>query len=114
MSNTYLWNFTQLGVYNQFAGQEQVVYMIHWTLTGTSDTDPTISSQVYGSTNVTYAPGEPFTPYDNISYDQVVQWVETALGDRVDELRAALDQQIQDVINPPTANLLPPWQASPA
>jgi hypothetical protein len=110
MANTYFWNFPQLEVYNQFAGQEQVVYTIHWTLTGTSDTTPPVSQQIYGSLNVTYTAGDPFTPYADLTYDQVQGWTLDALGqDTVTEMQSNLDTQIANIINPPTANLPPPW-----
>lgn len=110
MANTYIWNFPQLEVFNQKDGQQNVVFTIHWTLTGTSNTTPPVTQQMYGSVNVAYQAGQPFTPYANLTHDQVQGWTLDALGqDRVTELQAILDQQIANIINPPTANLPPPW-----
>lgn len=107
MSITYTWTISQLDCYPQEAGETDVVFIVHWTL---SATDGTYSSSQYGTCGVSYTAGEPFTPYANLTQQQVVGWVEAALGpDQVAAMQASLAQQIQNQINPPVVTPPLPW-----
>lgn len=107
MSITYNWIISQLNCYPQDAGQTDVVFTVHWTLNGT---DGTYDGSIYGTSNVTYTSGEPFTPYADLTESQVIGWVESALGpEQVIVLQANIAQQIQDQINPPVVSPPLPW-----
>jgi len=111
MANTYIWNFPQLDVYPTYATQTDVVFTVHWTLTGANDGVPPITAQVYGSQTVTYEAGTPFTPYADLTEPQVQGWVVDAMGpDQIAALEANLDQQIENIINPPSLPIPPPWE----
>ena len=110
MSNTYTWSFTTLTAYPSDAGQTDVVFTVHWVLTGTDGNGHTGS--VYGTVGVTYTAGEPFTPYAQLTEAQVQGWTTTALGaEQVAALEANIDAQIQQQITPTSVNLPPPWSA---
>ena len=109
MSITYTWSFPTLTAYPQDAGQTDVVYTVHWVLTGT---DGTYTGSVYGTVGVTYTQGEPFTPYADLTEAQVQGWTTTALGaEQVAALEANIANQIQQQITPTSVNLPPPWQS---
>lgn len=113
MANTYAWEFPQMDVYPDYADQTNVVFTVHWILTGKNDLVPATEASVYGAQVVTYEAGNPFTPYENLTQDQVTSWVVSSLGDdRVAALQANIDQQISSIINPPTKTLTPPWASS--
>ena len=110
MSVTYTWSFPTLTAYPSDAGQTDVVFQIHWVLTGTDGNGHTGS--VYGTVGVTYTAGEPFTPFAQLTESQVQGWVTSALGaTQVSALEASIDQQIQQQIAPTSVNLTPPWGA---
>jgi len=49
-----------------------------------------------------------FTPYDQITKEQAIGWVKTALGDeQVASIEAALEEQIQQKLNPTSAAGVP-------
>ena len=108
MPNPYAWTFPTLAAYPEYASQTDVVYTVHWVLTGTDGNGH--DGSVYGTQSVTYEAGSPFTPYANLTEPQVQGWVTDAMGpDRVAELQANIDGQIQQQISPTSVNLPPPW-----
>ena len=77
MSNTYAWSVNSMTAYPEYAGETDVVFSISWVL---SATDGTYNAAAYGSVDTTYVAGTPFTPYDQLTLDQVNGWVADALG----------------------------------
>lgn len=81
------------------------VYTAHWTVS-LEENGETASS--YGSVGI----GEPdpadFTPFDQLTKEQVVNWVLSTLGiDQVVTIEEALHNQIQQKLNPTSASGLP-------
>ena len=110
MAITYSWEFPQMDVYPSFAEQTNVVFTVHWILTGKNDLLPATEASVYGAQVLTYQAGTPFTPFDNLTQEQVASWVIEAMGDdRVTTLKENVEQQIESILNPPTKTLTPPW-----
>jgi len=110
MANTYTWFFPQFDVYPTYAEQTDVVFTVHWVLIGSNDTTPPVTAQVYGTQTVTYTAGTPFTPFNQLTQQQVQEWVIAAMGPtQVAGFESNIDQQIQNSINPPSAALPPPW-----
>ena len=103
----YSWIISQLECYPQHEGHSDVVFTVHWRRQAT---DGTHFADVYGSQSVTLDPDAPFTPYANLTQADVEGWLESAMGeDRVAEMDAALDKQIEDLINPPVLRMPLPW-----
>lgn len=101
------WNVVQMDCYPYVDGEQDVVFTVHWTLSG-SDGDYTGS--VYGSVGVTLDAEAPFTPYADLTLDQVIGWVQDALGaEQVAAYEANVAQQIENQINPPVLTLPLPW-----
>ena len=110
MANTYTWEFPQMDVYPSFADQSNVVFTVHWILTGKNNLTPATEASVYGAQALTYTAGTPFTPYTSLTQDQVASWVISAMGDeRVAAIKSNIDQQIASILNPPTKTMPPPW-----
>jgi len=113
MANTYSWIFPQLEVYPTYASQTNVVFTVHWIMFGTNDLTPPTSAQVYGTQQVTYEAGSPFTPYDQLTQEQVQGWVTDAVGAAtVANYQATVDQMILDILDPSVQALPPPWAQS--
>ena len=108
MSNTYSWSFPVLTSYPTYESQTDVVYTVHWVLTGNDGNGHTGS--VYGTQALEYVAGSPFTPYAQLTEAQVQGWVVDAMGPtQVAALEANIDGQIQQQITPTSVNLPPPW-----
>jgi len=102
---TFNWQIEQLNCYPQADNQTDVVFNIHWRLTGT---DGTYSGSVYSTCGVTYVAGAPYTPYANLTQDQVLGWI-WASGVDKDSAEAAVQTQIDNQITPPTISPPLPW-----
>lgn len=108
MAITYNWNISQLDCVPQEDNVTDVVVTIHWRLEGT---DGAYSGGVYGTATVKpYEAGEPFIPYDQLTQNIVVGWVEEALGaDQVQMYKDSVAKQIADQIDPPIVTPPLPW-----
>jgi hypothetical protein len=107
MATTFTWTINAMDCYPTHEGQTDVVYTIHYSVSG-ADGDYTGSS--YGTVGVTYDPATPFTPYADLTQDQVIGWVTSALGaEQVAEYEANVSQQIADQANPPVVTPALPW-----
>ena len=109
MSNTHSWVISQLECYPEHEGHTDVVFTVHWRRQAT---DGTHMADVYGSQAVTLDADASFTPFANLTKEQVEGWLESAMGaEHVASLDAALDKQIADQVTPPVIRPPLPWQA---
>jgi hypothetical protein len=93
-----------MDAYPQAEGETNVVFTVHWTCAGT---DGTYNASVY-STCAVPAPTANFTPYQDLTQDQVLGWI-WASGVDKDATEAAVNQQIAQAINPPVVTPPLPW-----
>ena len=101
------WNISQLDCYPEKDGETDVVFTAHWDLTAT---EGEYSGRVYGSVGLTLDAEAPFTPYNQLTKDQVIGWVKDAMGaETVAAHEAAVAQQIEDQINPKVVTPPLPW-----
>lgn len=108
MANTYTWVISQLECYPEADGHQDVVMTVHWRRQATDGNGHT--GDIYGSQVVTLNAEAPFTPYADLTFEQVVGWLEDAMGDeQLAAQIAALDKQIEDQINPPVVTPPLPW-----
>ena len=101
----FTWTVTQMDCYPQAEGQTDVVFTVHWTCSGT---DGTYNGSVYSTCNVTYEAGMPYTPYDQLTQDQVLGWIWAGGVDQA-YAEAAVQTQIDNQINPPVTSPALPW-----
>jgi hypothetical protein len=101
------WTVSQLDCYPQEDGRADVVFNVHWQCTGV---DGDYTGQVYSTCAVTLDPAAPFTPYANLTQDQVLGWI-WASGVDKSATEAAVQQQINNQINPPVVAPPLPWAA---
>jgi hypothetical protein len=101
-----------MDAYPEFDGETDVVFTVHWTLNGTSDVISPLGAPytgyVYGSVGVTVNPDEPFTPYADLTQDQVLGWVWSSGVDK-DAQEANVASQIENQINPTVVMPPLPW-----
>jgi len=79
---------------------------------GTGDDEKTYSGTCYGSASF-QPPSGSFTPYEDLTQDQVLGW---CFANGVDQkaIEANVTQQINDQINPPVIAPPLPWAAQPS
>ena len=94
----YLWTVSQLDRFTS----DNFVFTVHYNV---SATDGTYNASTYSTISYTQEPGETYTPYDQLTKDQVVGWVQNALGK--DTVEASLQGQIDLQKNPVQATGLP-------
>jgi len=102
---TFTWTVSQLDCYPQAEGQTDVVFTVHWTCSGT---DGTYNGSVYSTCAVTYVAGTPYTPFADLTQDIVLGWIWAGGVDQA-SAEAAVQQQINNQINPPVVSPQLPW-----
>lgn len=96
MSATITWNIEQL----QRQTSDGLVTSAHWRCTAV---DGDISVSNYGA--VGFERGEEFIPYEDLTKEQVLEWVKSQLA--VSEIESGLQSHIDGKKNPVTATGLP-------
>lgn len=90
--------------------ETNVVFNVHWTLTG--DDGEGHTGHVYGSQSVSVDITDGFTPYEDLTETQVLGWVKDAMGEeQVAAHEANVAKQIDDQVNPPVVRPPLPWSA---
>ena len=84
------------------------VIVVHWRVSATETSgEDTFSASSYGTAGFTYDASSPdFTPYDQLTEEQVLGWVWNDGVDK-DATEAALQSNIDAQMNPTTADGVP-------
>jgi len=96
---TYLWQVVQMDRLTN----DNFVVTCHYTVTAT---DGTYTASTYGTTSYTQVEGETYIPYDDLTEDICVGWVQTSIGK--DTTEASLQSQI-DLLKNPVQESGVPW-----
>jgi hypothetical protein len=98
------WTITAMNCYPLSQGQTDVVFLAHWTCSGV---DGEYSASIYNTCQVELA-GGAYTPYDQLTQEQLLGWI---WADGVDQsaTEAAVQQMINQQINPPVVTPPLPW-----
>ena len=105
---TILWLIERLLVKPLEGSNPDVVITADWRCNGT---DETYSGTCYGSCSF-QPPSGSFTPYEDLTQDQVLQWCYENGVDKT-AIEANVSLQIENQINPPVVVLPLPWAAQP-
>ena len=113
---TILWLIERLLVKPTEGTNIDVVITADWRCngtetTGSGDTEKTYSGTCYGSCSFA-PPSGSFTPYEDLTQDQVLQWCYENGVDKT-AIEANVSLQIENQINPPVVTLPLPWAAQP-
>lgn len=97
--------------YPTYQQEKDVVFTVHWDCLGSETVSgSTYNGRVYGSTGVTYHSGSEFTPYNQLTQDQVLGWVWESMGtEQKTNCEYNVQTQINNQINPPVVILPLPW-----
>lgn len=101
---TITWNISELNCLPQSAEGADYVVTAHWQCNGV---DGDYSGSVYSTCSFAVVQGA-FTPYADLTQDQVLGWIWSNGVDK-DATEAAVAQQIANQINPPIVSPPLPW-----
>ena len=114
MAITYKWIINQMDAHIQAEGEDNVIYTVHWTYSGSEESggQEYLASQI-GAQSFTYVAGEPFTPYENTEAFEnvVIGWLEDALD--VAYMAKSIEDNIKLQITPVNEMLYFTWQNPP-
>lgn len=106
---TYTWTITNLYTIDTASEAGYVVNALYVV----EGTDGTNSASCQGSQQFVVDPAKPdYTPYEDLTNDLVVSWIQADLGtDGVNNIYANIDGQINSIVNPPVSpmNTPLPW-----
>ena len=110
MATTYDWNCKTVDCYPTDGEYTDVVYNVHWIVTGTSDTlDPegnAYTATSIGTETISTSDLSGFTPFADLTNADVVAWTKAAMGaEQVTALETNLDNQIALEITPVSVTL---------
>jgi len=104
---TYDWNCKTVDAYVEQSGNDDVVYNVHWRVTGTTEQE----GEQYSSTNIgtqqlNTADITDFIPFDEVTNEQVVAWTQSAMGEeQVTSIEESIASSIDLEINPVSITL---------
>ena len=114
---TYDWNCKTVDARPLEDGQKDVVYNVHWAVTGTSDVlapegfspepSPFYQANVMGAQAVTWNPEGTFIPFEDLTNEIVVGWTQAAIGEEgIANIEASIASQIENLIHPTSIALI--------
>lgn len=101
---TYKWTFSAFDC-KVDEKLEKVVTNVHWRYSGTDEDG--ISADTYGAKSVGEPNPDAFTPYPDLSEEQVIGWMESVID--MEEMNSNIAKQIELIKNPIQITLLPPF-----
>lgn len=104
MSVNYKWVVNQMNVIPKENSLIDVVSVVHWTRFAEQGE---IQVSCYGTMNCQTPSDTDFTAYPDLTYEQVCGWLDAGLD--VEAIDLGLDQQIENIINPPIVTLPLPF-----
>ena len=107
---TYTWNVTALYT-ETVAGEQNYVVIANYEVIGV---DGQYTAGLSNIARFNTASVSPFIPYEDLTNEIVIGWIQTDLGvDGVSNLEACIQGQIDSQINPPVVpqNTPLPWAA---
>jgi hypothetical protein len=103
------WTVSAMDCKVQEDGLSDVVYQCHWRVSKTEvDGDKTYSASVYSTCSVPGPNPASFTPYDQLTQDEVLGWIWANGVDKA-ATEAAVQQQIYLQKNPVVVSPPLPW-----
>jgi len=100
---TYDWNCKTVDVHPQEEGETNVVYNVHWIVTGV---DGDYSATNIGTQIVPLSEGDTFIPFEDLTNEIVVGWTKEAMGEeQVKAIETSIASQIEEEINPTSVTM---------
>ena len=108
MDTNFKWVISQLNCAVESEGLPNVINTIHWRYNATKvEGDKTYFAETYGASSVAQPNPQNFTPYADVTEQEVINWLEQILP--VEEMQLSLEANIDLQINPVEVTLPLPW-----
>jgi len=110
MATVYNWNCKTVDVHPTEGDETDVVYNVHWIVTGVSDEldlqgNPYQSTSI-GTQTVPLDPESEFIPFEDLTNEIVVGWTKDAMGEElVTSIETGIQQAIDLEINPTSVTM---------
>lgn len=96
----YDWNCKTVDVYPMDGDYTDVVYNVHWIVTG-KDEDADVSAINIGTQVLDTSSITDFIPFNELTNEEVVAWVKSAMGEEmVSKLEDNIEKEISEKKNP--------------
>ena len=104
---TFTWNCSTVDAYPTYEAMTDVVYNVHWNLSGSEEVEGVVySSSVYGTQSLSVEDIETFVPFADLTNEIVSGWVQAAMGEEaVAEKEVSIESAIAAQINPASVTL---------
>ena len=100
---TYDWNCKTVDVHPQEEGKTNVVYNVHWVVTGIQED---YSATNIGTQVVSLSEGGDFIPLEDLTNETIVGWTKDAIGEKqVKAIETSIASQIEEEINPTSVTI---------
>jgi len=99
--NTYNWIISAVECKVKDGDLNDVIFIAHWRFNAKDENG--ISAEIYGAESFEAPKEDDFTPFDDITTEQVIGWLETSMD--VDAMKLNLDNQINLLVNPEVVTL---------
>ncbi len=110
MANNYSWDCRTVDCFPSKDNKKDVIYNIHWRYNCISDQvdaeDKPYSATMIGTQVISTDDITDFIPFADLTNAKVTEWCETTIGEeKLAVMKANLDAQIQEKINPSSVTL---------
>jgi hypothetical protein len=108
METNFQFVISQLNCAVESEGLPNVINVIHYRYNATKvEGDKTYFAETYGASSVAQPNPQNFTPYADVTEQEVIAWLEQILP--VEEMQSSLEANINLQINPIEVTLPLPW-----
>jgi len=100
---TYDWNCKTVDVHPQLDSETNVVYNVHWIVTGVKED---YSATNIGTQIVPLDPETPFIPFEDLTNEIIVDWTKEAMGpEQVQTIEDNIASQIVELEIPTSVTM---------
>lgn len=109
MANTKKWIISDLEVKPSVDTLTDVVAIVHWRRQAEElvGEDKVLIADMYGACNINLPEAESFIPFEELTEETVIGWLESTLA--VDVVDASLELNLDAQKNPPVVSKKAPW-----
>jgi hypothetical protein len=107
--NNYEWKITSMSTLPIVDGDPNYVVLASALVTGSNGATPPVTASQNVNVQFTVSATSNFTPYEDLTEEQVIGWVQDVLTPQgVSNLEASIDGSIESIVNPPVSPSVQP------
>ena len=106
----YNWNCKTVDAYPKEADKTDVVYNVHWIVTGVSDQldfdDNPYTARIIGTQLLDISDITGFIPFDQLTNEKITEWTKAAIGSEgVANIESNIEKAINLLVTPTSVTL---------